>query len=89
MSGIVHLAVGVMVGKAVGMNVALSALGSLLPDTDHRRSILGRWIPMWLFFKHRGFMHSIPALIIAYLIHPALGLGYATHLLLDRLKIYI
>ena len=47
--------------------LALAALGSLLPDIDEPQSLLGRKLgfiawPIKLVFGHRGFTHSLAAL---------------------------
>ena len=39
-------------------------IGSVFPDTDIRQSLAGRFLPLWLFFNHRGFTHTIPACIL-------------------------
>lgn len=67
-------------------------IGGLWPDTDIRSSILGRFIPFWLFFKHRGFTHTVTAGLLfsaaaALLGGGAVGIcfmaGYLSHLVLD------
>jgi membrane-bound metal-dependent hydrolase YbcI (DUF457 family) len=64
---------------------------SLLPDADHRHAPMGRIIPLWLFFKHRKFTHTIYAMALFSLpffyVSIRWGmmflLGYYTHLALD------
>lgn len=66
-------------------------IGSVFPDCDHRRAPMGRIFPMWLFFKHRGFTHSLQGLII--FSTPVMmwnlkwgvifGAGYLLHLAMD------
>jgi membrane-bound metal-dependent hydrolase YbcI (DUF457 family) len=67
-------------------------IGSQFPDTDIKYSKLGKIIPLWLFFNHRGFIHSIPAMILFAL--PIgiwyswkwcilFSLGYLLHLAMD------
>ncbi|MEK6948073.1 MAG: metal-dependent hydrolase [Nanoarchaeota archaeon] len=77
--------------------IPLVTILSGLPDIDHPKSKYGRKlfflsIPISLFFKHRGFFHSIfPPLIgffiLGYFDMPFLGLalvvGYCSHLLGD------
>ena len=76
--------------------VGLAAIGSLLPDVDHRGSLINRLFPITKiaahFFKHRGFFHSIfpPLLLWGFtrasdyaLVGQALVLGYTTHLFSD------
>lgn len=67
-------------------------IGSLWPDTDKRGSLLGRFIPLWLFFKHRRFTHSWAglALFTAVVVHfygnkagLVFAAGYFSHMLLD------
>jgi membrane-bound metal-dependent hydrolase YbcI (DUF457 family) len=78
--------------------VALVAFGALLPDVDHEKSTINRLCPVTrifpVFFKHRGFFHSVfPAIIIyavlAYFhesfVGLALTLGYLSHLVSDSL----
>jgi membrane-bound metal-dependent hydrolase YbcI (DUF457 family) len=39
-------------------------IGSVFPDCDHKRAPMGRILPMWLLFNHRGFTHTLPALLL-------------------------
>lgn len=73
-----------MLGKLSGLDTVLVAIGSLLPDADCRNSYVGRFLPMWLFTKHRGFLHTIDVALILMVISFPLGLGYLSHLALDR-----
>ncbi len=70
-------------------------LGSLLPDIDEKNSIIGRYFKFLnVFFKHRGFFHSVLFLLLSFLIlfpintFIALGLlfGMISHILLDALS---
>ena len=75
----------------------LVLFGSLLPDIDHPRSKLGRKVKFvsWLF-EHRGFTHSIYALILVALISNSLTsnlnntygllIGFMSHLVADSLS---
>jgi len=72
--------------------VSMFLFSSIFPDIDNRRSILGRRIKLFSYlFKHRGFLHSIWALILfsglIFLLNAKLGLvfmaGYLLHLILD------
>lgn len=65
----------------------LVVAGALLPDIDHPRSILGRRMPFvgWIL-THRMFTHSFLFAGLLALIHPALGLGCAAHILLDAVN---
>lgn len=84
MMGNAHLAFGTgsflivtsLVGHTPGIiELAAAALGSLIPDADHPRSKVGRWLPgiSHFFYSfcggHRGFTHSallvIPMLFFA------------------------
>ncbi|MBI4441506.1 metal-dependent hydrolase [Candidatus Woesearchaeota archaeon] len=81
---------------------ALVLLGALLPDIDHRESIISKWMyPLaWLitfFFRHRGIIHSlffITALFwtisslfgVVYAI--PLCLGFLSHVLIDSLTVH-
>lgn len=109
MDGKTHLMTGILAGAGIvyleskiGVNVndlnnALfiggCALGSLLPDIDIDTSILGRFIPGWVFCEHRTVTHSIFFLVACgcaaalFKINLALNIGamigIATHLILD------
>lgn len=39
-------------------------IGSLFPDTDHKNAPIGMILPLWLFFNHRGFTHSLVGLVV-------------------------
>lgn len=67
-------------------------IGALLPDIDTRNSVLGKFIPAWLFFKHRGFLHSFLGMALVLWIFSWGGnsaltygifIGYLSHLLAD------
>ncbi|MNO70506.1 inner membrane protein [compost metagenome] len=104
MNGRTHLLSGLILGTALctkfdlhGPMMASCAVGSLFPDTDHRKSLLGRVIPLWLIFRpHRqNVLHSLTGMLIvssvwAVLtmswIHAAMfAAGYLAHLCLDTL----
>lgn len=40
------------------------AIGSVLPDADHKHTPIGRVVPLWLFFKNRTITHSLIMLIL-------------------------
>lgn len=104
MRGKTHVLSGFILGTALCTRLDVPApimiscmFGSLFPDTDHRQSLLGRGIPLWLFIKpHRknilhslagmGIMSLIWALITMSWVH-AVGLaaGYLAHLTLDTM----
>lgn len=110
MTGKTHVIVGTLTGigciyldKKLGMNIGSSkllvvagcALGSLLPDIDIENSLLGRFIPGWLFWRHRTVTHSIFFAIVVGLIGLLLNInvgfnvgvvvGIGTHLVLDAM----
>ncbi|QEH68698.1 metal-dependent hydrolase [Cellulosilyticum sp. WCF-2] len=108
MDGKTHLAAGIITGVGVvylenklGFEISPSnllfivgcAAGSLLPDIDIDNSMLGRFIPGWLFWEHRTVTHSIFFMVVLGLIGLlfkmdigliiGLVVGAATHLILD------
>lgn len=66
-------------------------IASTLPDADHKRAPMGRFIPMWLIWKHRTFTHTVWAMILFSLPFFSLKfqygisfvIGYFLHLVLD------
>lgn len=104
MQGRTHLASGILIASIFLAYATLTwstiiysllfLLGTIFPDIDHTKSIVGKKIKLigWAFI-HRGFFHSIFGLIlislIPYYIYPLAGIffamGYATHLLEDML----
>lgn len=110
MTGKTHLIVGALTGigciyleHKLRMDISSSkllvvagcAIGSLLPDIDTEHSLLGRFIPGWLFWRHRTVTHSIFFMlvlgIIGLLFKINLGftigmvVGIGTHLVLDAM----
>lgn len=108
MDGKTHLVAGVLAGIGIvalenklgtGNNldkvllIVGCGLGSLLPDADYPEAPMGRIIPLWIFFKHRTYTHSIFFMIlvgvIGLIFHANLFLilgvmlGILTHLILD------
>ena len=97
-SGRIHVGFAVIIWVMIQMGVDRVFLnpipfliGSVLPDCDHRHAPMGKILPLWLVFNHRGFTHTIPAVIlfsapIAYwnlkwgMLFAA---GYLLHLLMD------
>lgn len=76
------------------INLLVVIFASLLPDADIRKSPMGKVLPLWLFFNHRGFTHTIPCtLLLTYLaywltdwnIALSFFIGYMSHLMLDAL----
>lgn len=70
-----------------------SAIGSLIPDTDTNKSLLGRYVPLWIIFGHRKHTHSLffmgLVMLLSYWLKApialtlGLGAGILSHLLLD------
>lgn len=104
MNGRTHLLSGLILGTALCTKYDLTApmmascaFGAMFPDTDHRKSLLGRLIPLWLFCKpHRmNVLHSLKGMFILSCIwavitmswlHAAVfAAGYLAHLCLDTL----
>lgn len=100
-----HLAFSLMIASVVfpyfqidtGPFLAVFILGTLVPDIDSARSLIGQSFPFigWIF-RHRGLFHSFLTLA---LLSSALGillqdiafasafaLGYLSHLVLDMLN---
>ena len=65
--------------------IPLAMLCSILPDADHKNSIISNILPLYLITKHRGILHSflIPIIILPFSI-PA-SIAYSSHLVLDML----
>ena len=82
------------VGFLLFMIIAI--FGSMLPDIDNPSSKLGKNIKIFGYvFKHRGFFHSLPALLLftwffSKYFSPAntfaFFLGYTSHLIVDNLN---
>ena len=74
----------------------IAVFASMIPDIDNPSSKLGRNIKIFGYvFKHRGFFHSLPALLLFTWIFSrfisstttaAFFIGYFSHLLLDNLN---
>jgi len=81
-------------------SVGLAIVGALLPDIDHPSSWIGRWLrlishPLAATFGHRGFTHSMVAVLACIILlrwqgfsravtDPLAG-GYLSHLAADLL----
>lgn len=64
--------------------MAALAAGAVLPDIDHKESLVGRRVPILpRLLKHRGVTHSLLFAVICYGIYPALGAGVLLHMILD------
>lgn len=100
MKGTTHLVFGFLVSvlfiKYVGSSspilfVILALFGSLLPDIDHPKSKLGKFVkPIGWVVEHRGFFHSLSFLFIVTLVsiyvfkQPyAIPVGVISHLISD------
>lgn len=90
MTGKTHLTAGLVTALALGVNIpqmALIAVGSMLPDIDHAGSTFGKMIkPLSRRLRHRGFTHSLLFLVLMTLISPYIGIGILTHIALDLLN---
>ncbi|MBT5271887.1 metal-dependent hydrolase [Candidatus Woesearchaeota archaeon] len=75
--------------------ILIAIFASMVPDIDNPSSKLGKNVKIFGYvFKHRGFFHSLPALLLFSWIFSnfvnntyaaAFALGYFSHLLLDNL----
>lgn len=83
---------GVEQTHAYFINPVPFLIGSLFPDCDHRKAPMGKILPLWLFFKHRGFTHSLVSLVVftsplviwgKYEWAITFALGYLLHLAMD------
>ena len=89
-----------IIGSTLGLIVAQNPLvffcilfGSLLPDIDHPRSVLGRYNIFIRWMKHRGHCHtllgilllSFPFLLFGTSIYGFIILGAVAHILSDKL----
>ena len=75
----------------VSLHLVLFLLGSVLPDVDSRRSLLGRFV--YVSVEHRTWTHALwfPTVFVGLgiWVHSlwfSLGLGYWCHLLQDNLS---
>ena len=111
MKEITHIVIGATCGvvatgfdsspDAVGWAALL--IGSTLPDLDHKRSFIGKYLP-WIAapierrFGHRTFTHSLlgtalfalllsPSLMFSDSLLPWAVIGYLSHILLDSFNI--
>lgn len=90
MKGNTHLAAAAMVAVIANVDassMALAVFGSLLPDIDCEMSKLGRHVKWFSSrVKHRTMFHSAILAVGAYLLHPWLGIGVISHIILDILN---
>lgn len=68
--------------------IILSAVGGMIPDIDSKTSFISNAlvVPKFLPLKHRGITHSFPVTALVYVVNPALGIGYLSHILIDLLN---
>lgn len=91
MKGTTHLAAGVtaallLASKGVVPAAAIIA-GSVLPDIDSPKSLVGRhWPIIPKLLPHRTITHSFLFYAGAYLLSPYLALGILIHIFLDMLN---
>lgn len=86
MAGGILLSLALSWGSVPG--AALTLLGSVLPDIDHKDSLLGKAIPFApKIFSHRGFTHSLAFTAACWLLSPYLACGVALHILMDMLTV--
>ena len=89
-----------IIGSGVGLATARSpfvflciVFGSLLPDIDHPRSILGRCNPVVRWMKHRGHCHTIlgvllltaPLMFFGIVAYEFIIFGAIVHIFSDKL----
>lgn len=91
MRGSTHVTAGLTAALLMqNLNIPAMAaltLGSILPDIDHRDSLVGRHVPILpRLLKHRGVTHSLLFAVLCYGLYPPLGVGVLLHLLLDLLN---
>ena len=100
MRGVTHLLAGLILAaifveyivyERVLLAVVLILLGSVLPDIDERKSLIGRNVPLvgW-FVKHRTFFHSILFIVAAtillwFVLEPVYVWSFAGAILLNIL----
>jgi len=92
----IHIIIGLLFSMGFTtqpMDIFFIMIGSLLPDIDHPRSMLGRLNIFSGLMTHRGFCHTLVGCVILSLpflcIHgaaPYVYLGTISHLFGDRLQ---
>ena len=88
MRGMTHLGAGLATAAMMPSLTAPAlvgiALGSLLPDADSPKSIIGRHIPVIpRLIRHRTLTHTIWFAALFMFLYPPLGIGIITHIVLD------
>jgi len=70
------------------LDLFLVTVAALIPDLDHSGSFLGRFLPLRLPLRHRGFTHSLAATLLLGLFAPfPIVLGYFLGWFLDMFTI--
>lgn len=103
-TGRTHVVVATLMGALVAyrygldpLTIVVCSIGGLFADTDMKRSMLGRFIPMWLFFHphRRNLLHSLLGAVACsipwFYVSPEYALmfwlGYVSHLVLDMFNV--
>jgi inner membrane protein len=94
-SGLVHAIAGIVIWIYFpSLNLIVLLLGCLFPDSDKKNTAMGKILPLWIFFKHRGATHRIwfaivVALLLSYVFNNNIGLsffiGHVSHVILDTI----
>lgn len=88
MRGTTHLAAGLAAAALTGnletATLVGMALGSVLPDIDSPKSLVGKYVPVIpQILPHRTITHSGMVCALLWMLCPAVGFGAAIHLFLD------
>lgn len=75
----------------VWLNPFIMVFATMLPDADHPKTLIGKFIPLHLVCRHRGFTHSLegmllfslPCIAISWNFWISFVVGYLIHLWLD------
>lgn len=91
MRGTTHLATGLVCAALIPdpslISVAGIAIGSILPDIDKKKSLVGRHIPVLPYLlAHRGITHSLLATVPFWFLCRPIAVGMLIHLALDMLN---
>lgn len=90
---LVHAIIGLLSAMPVSHipgDILLGVLGGMFPDIDHEKSLLGRFNPFARLMKHRGWTHTLSALLIFSVPFIAVNnmtfaVGYLSHIIADWL----
>ena len=90
MLGKTHLGGGILMSLLLCKGDVVSSIclivGSILPDIDHPRSIIGKNVPILpKLLKHRGFTHSIIFCVLISFFNVWLGIGSLVHIIMDMM----